>query len=200
MAGPVRRVGARRSPAARSARSRSSTRESASAGAASRRAKIEHSRAHGGGLAGYVELTGRPTSSRPSARTSRSLRLVVDAQPIVEYVGITAGFADTGVAPQIEMFRVDVDPALFPALIRVGRPAARRSQHPVGAGDRSEAAPIAWLRDWGRRAYALGRVRNRSWQRVPLARSRRPDSNRRPLHYERLQGPRRGGRRGHGQA
>jgi hypothetical protein len=40
------------------------------------------------------------------------LRLVVDAQSIVEDVGSTAGFADPGVAPPIEMFRVDVDRAL----------------------------------------------------------------------------------------
>lgn len=33
------------------------------------------------------------------------MRLVVDAQLIVEDVGITAGFADPGVARQIEMFR-----------------------------------------------------------------------------------------------
>ena len=60
---------------------------------------------HGGGLAGYVELHGSADQLAAIRENEEFRRLVLDAQLIVEDVGIIAGFANEGVARQIEMFR-----------------------------------------------------------------------------------------------
>jgi hypothetical protein len=60
---------------------------------------------HGGGLQGYVELRGS-TDQLASLREAEDFqRLLADASLIVDELGVVAGFANEGVARQVEIYR-----------------------------------------------------------------------------------------------
>jgi hypothetical protein len=60
---------------------------------------------HGGGLAGYVELHGAADQLSALREAEDFQRLLADASLIVDELGVVSGFANEGVARQVEIYR-----------------------------------------------------------------------------------------------
>jgi hypothetical protein len=60
---------------------------------------------HGGGLQGYVELHGSADRLASLREAEDFQRLLADASLIVDELGVVAGFANEGVARQVEIYR-----------------------------------------------------------------------------------------------
>ena len=60
---------------------------------------------HGGGLGGYVELNGSAAQLAALRENEEFMRLLADAQLIVEELGVVGGFANEGVARQVTMYQ-----------------------------------------------------------------------------------------------
>ena len=60
---------------------------------------------HGGGLAGYMELQGSADQLSALREDEEFQRLLLDANLIVEELGLVGGFAHEGVARQVAMFQ-----------------------------------------------------------------------------------------------
>lgn len=60
---------------------------------------------HGGGLGGYVELHGSADQLAALRENEEFQRLLLDAQMIVEELGVVGGFANEGVAQQVTMYQ-----------------------------------------------------------------------------------------------
>jgi hypothetical protein len=60
---------------------------------------------HGGGLQGYVELHGSAEQLSALREDQEFQRLLADATLIVSELGVVAGFANEGVASQVQIYR-----------------------------------------------------------------------------------------------
>ena len=60
---------------------------------------------HGGGLAGYMELHGSSAQLATLRDDEEYRRLLIDAGQIVEELGVVEGFANEGVAREMELYR-----------------------------------------------------------------------------------------------
>ena len=60
---------------------------------------------HGGGLHGYIELHGSADQLSALREAEEFQRLLADATMIVDELGVVGGFANEGVARQMEIFR-----------------------------------------------------------------------------------------------
>jgi hypothetical protein len=63
---------------------------------------------HGGGLQGYAELHGSAGQLAALREAEDFQRLLTDASLIIEELGIVGGFANEGIARQIEIYRAAI--------------------------------------------------------------------------------------------